>query len=57
MNYNLNNPIGIDKEVQKIQNYLHGSLVESWGDIDAYGRVYKNRKQLGFILNIDLTSY
>jgi hypothetical protein len=49
MNYNLNNPIGIDKEVQKIQNYLHGSLVESWGDIDAYGRVYKNRKQLGFI--------
>lgn len=49
VNYNLNNPIGVDKEIQKIQNYLYDGLVDDWGDIDGYGRAYKNRKNLGFI--------
>ena len=54
MNYNLDNPVGIDKEIQKIQNYLYDSLVDDWGDIDAHGRAYKNRKQLGFIPEVYL---
>lgn len=45
----MNNPTGIDKEIQRIQNYLYDGLVDDWGNIDAFGRAYKNRKQLGFI--------
>lgn len=49
MNYLLSNPVGIDKEIQNIQTVLYTNLSQSWGDFDAYGRAYKNRKRLGFI--------
>lgn len=49
MNYLLTNPIGIDKEIQDIQSYLYDTLSPTWGDFDAYGRAYKNRKGLGFV--------
>ena len=49
MNYLLSNPIGIDKEIQAIQTYLYDNLIGDWGNIDAHGRAYKNRKKLGFI--------
>lgn len=40
MNYTIINPKGIDSEIQKIQTYLFEKL--NWGDIDVYGRVYRN---------------
>lgn len=40
MNYTIENPVGLDFEIQKIQNHLFENL--NWGDIDIYGRVYKN---------------
>ena len=49
MNYLLTNPVGIDKEIQAIQTYLYDNLIADWGVIDAYGRAYKNRLDLGFV--------
>lgn len=49
MNYLLSDPIGIDKEIQHIQTVLYDNLKPIWGDFDAHGRAYKNRKRLGFI--------
>lgn len=40
MNYTINSPKGIDQTIQKIQTYLFDNL--NWGDIEVYGRVYKN---------------
>jgi len=54
MNYLLSNPIGIDKEIQAIQTYLYDNLIGDWGDIDAHGRAYKNRRKLGFIPEVYL---
>lgn len=49
MNYTITNPKGIDFTIQKIQNYLFEKL--NWGDIDVYGRVYKNpSEQKGLML-------
>lgn len=46
MNYTITNPQGIDATIQKIQNYLFDKL--NWGEIDVYGRVYRNQsKQKG----------
>jgi len=41
MNYLLENPKGIDVEVQAIQNKLYKSLESSWLELDGYGRVQK----------------
>ena len=39
----LNSPNGIDQTVQSIQLDLYRELKNVWsGDIDGYGRVYKN---------------
>lgn len=49
MNYTITNPKGIDTEIQKLQTYLFEKL--NWGDIDVYGRVYRNQsKQKGVTL-------
>lgn len=40
MNYTIENPKGIDFTIQKLQTHLFDKL--NWGDIDVYGRVYKN---------------
>lgn len=40
MNYTIDNPKAIDLTIQKIQTYLFDNL--NWGEIDVYGRVYKN---------------
>ena len=52
MNYLLSNPVGIDKEIQAIQQYLYDNLLVSWGAFDGYGRAYKNRKDLGFVAEV-----
>ena len=54
MNYLLSNPVGIDQEIQAIQTYLYDNLLGDWGDIDAHGRAYKNRKKLGFLPEVFL---
>lgn len=34
-------PVGIDKQIQRIQQYLYDKIVEQWScDVDAYGRAY-----------------
>lgn len=49
MNYTITNPKGIDFTIQKLQNYLFEKL--NWGEIDVYGRVYKNpSEQKGLML-------
>lgn len=49
MNYTITNPKGIDFTIQKIQNYLFEKL--NWGEINVYGRVYKNpSEQKGLML-------
>lgn len=40
MIYKIESPKGIDTQIQKIQTHLHNKL--NWGDIDVYGRVYRN---------------
>lgn len=40
MNHTIENPKGIDKEIQVIQNALYSKL--GWPKIDIYGRVHKN---------------
>lgn len=48
MNNTLTNTIGIDKEIQSIQNVLYDSLIAKWvNDLDGHGRVYKNIDQEG----------
>lgn len=50
MNHTLTNPIGIDKEIQTIQTYLHDELDSAlWVSLEAYGRAYKNREENEFI--------
>lgn len=49
MIYDIENPKGIDMKIQSIQKLLDKSL--DWGDVDIYGRVYKNiSKEKGNIL-------
>ena len=40
MNYTIENPKAIDRTIQKLQTFLFNNL--NWGQIDVYGRVYKN---------------
>lgn len=46
MNYTIENPKGIDKEIQNSQNDLDKYL--GWPEIDIYGRVRKNPTNNGF---------
>lgn len=39
MNYTINNPIGIDAKIQKVQGFIHDRI--GWENIDAFGRVFK----------------
>lgn len=41
-NHRLIAPIGIDSEIDRIQVKLYQSLSEKWGNLEGYGRVYKN---------------
>lgn len=45
MNYTYNNTKGIDVEIQQIQTFLFENLC--WGEINAFGRVFKNRVKSG----------
>jgi hypothetical protein len=43
MIYLKNNPKGIDKQIQRIQQYLHDKLISEFNcEVSAYGRVYKD---------------
>lgn len=46
------NPIGIDKPIQKLQQHLYGQLIKVWGvnekDYKCYGRAYKNQMANGY---------
>lgn len=46
MNYLKETPTGIDKEIKNLQIYLYDRISLKFGlnDFDAYGRVYKNRR-------------
>lgn len=46
------NPIGIDREIQRIQGGLHKHLVSAWNLTDpnvyhCHGRVYRNKREEG----------
>ena len=46
MNNLLTSPLGIDSEIQSIQTDLYNLLIARWvDDLDAYGRVYKNKDE------------
>ena len=52
MLYTKTNPVGIDKELQRIQTRLHDSLLAKWVDVDqskydCYGRTYRNQDANG----------
>jgi len=41
MLYLKTDPVGIDKKIQRIQEYLYNKLTSSWsGNIEGYGRAY-----------------
>lgn len=46
MNHTLSKTYNIDTKIQEIQTYLYDSVTTAWGttSIDAYGRVYKNKR-------------
>jgi len=48
MNYTLENPKGIDYQIQRIQNHLEKHL--GWAETDIYGRVYKNPSKEGNVV-------
>ena len=49
MNYSKSNPAGVDKPIEKIKDKLY-KVLRTKGEIDAYGRVYKNKRGGGFVL-------
>lgn len=42
MNYLKTSPVGIDYQIDRIQRRIYDLLVEKWGSLDIYGRVYSN---------------
>lgn len=53
------NPVGIDVAIQNLQTHLHKQLVSKWGLVDendplyqCYGRVYRNKKDAGYIAEV-----
>ncbi|MEL4307427.1 hypothetical protein [Joostella sp. CR20] len=45
MNHTLSKTYNIDTEIQKIQTVLYDELLKVWqGELDGYGRVYKNER-------------
>jgi hypothetical protein len=53
MNNVKTSPKGIDKQIQKLQEYLYSKLKTKWGitddDWQSYGRAYRNQKEKGYI--------
>ncbi|MDH6304615.1 hypothetical protein M2459_001350 [Parabacteroides sp. PF5-5] len=53
MLYVKENPTGIDKPIQKLQNRIWSGLLKAWGiaesDYNSFCRVYINRKDGGYI--------
>lgn len=43
------NPVGIDKVIDRIQSKIHDPLEAKWGRLDVYGRVYKKTDSDGRI--------
>lgn len=43
MNYTIENPKGIDKEIQRIQTALYNKIL--WQNFDVYGRVHRNYQE------------
>jgi hypothetical protein len=53
------NPVGIDVAIQNLQTHLHKQLVTKWGlageddpAYECYGRVYRNKKDAGYIAEV-----
>lgn len=46
-NNTIENPIGIDKPIQNLQNYLSKKL--NWSKVELFGRVYKNEIDGGVV--------
>ena len=49
MNYRKADPVGIDKVIDRIQSKIHEPLLNKWGSLDMYGRVYKKTDKKGSI--------
>lgn len=52
MNYLKTSPVGIDLKIDRIQKSIYTTLVEKWTTVDVYGRVYKNQKDNGTVLEV-----
>ena len=56
MLYTKNDPVGLDKPIQRLQEYLHGKLLALWGidtsQYQAYGRCYRNQKDEGYVAEV-----
>jgi hypothetical protein len=52
------NPVGRDKEIQRIQARVYHALVSAWGLTDddtvyeCYGRCYKNKEKNGYVAEV-----
>lgn len=44
MNYIKSDSTGIDAVIAKLQKKLYDKLAPDWGNIDGYGRIYRNAK-------------
>lgn len=46
------NPAGIDRQIQRLQERIYNGLIREWGDgivYNAYGRCYRNKTDDGYI--------
>ncbi len=52
MNNRKTNPVGIDKEIDRIQKRIYQPLVDLWRELDVYGRAYKKQTEDGISLEV-----
>jgi hypothetical protein len=52
----INNPVGIDIPIKKLQAFLHDALLEKWGietdQYQSYGRCYRNKQDKGYMAEV-----
>lgn len=51
MNYSKSSNIGVDKAIEKVKNKLY-NVLSLIGSLDAYGRVYKNKRGNNIVLEV-----
>jgi len=54
--YTKTQPVGIDIPIQRLQQYLHDQLLDTWqlatGQYQCYGRCYRNQLENGYVAEV-----